>query len=217
MSPRTLGAPRPMFKKLIEWINGPRTAENDIIEKYVGPQIMPDIDVEKLTQCFAEATKKAVFDLHDMGLPAHGEIDGVWQEIPPRPTWDQIWMRMAHLIAQRSIDPRTKVGAIVVSADNTRVLGIGYNGDYRGGPNAVESLEPGKSGTIHAELNALIKCDYLPEMARAMYVTSAPCLACAKLIINARIPVVVYDVEYRDPAGLELLRANGVTVRQFTP
>ena len=44
-----------------------------------------------------------------------------------RPSWDEIWMDMAHSIAKRSYDPKYKVGAIVVSADNTSVLALGYN------------------------------------------------------------------------------------------
>ncbi len=69
-------------------------------------------------------------------------------------------MGVAHVISRRSIDPRRKVGAVIVNADGTQVLSVGYNGDYRGGPNAVESEVPGESGTIHAEINALIKLDY---------------------------------------------------------
>ena len=77
-----------------------------------------------------------------------------------RPDWDEIWMRFAKSIAERSIDPRNKVGAVIVSEDNTQVLSMGYNGDHAGGPNEVDSLEPGQSGCIHAEINALIKLDY---------------------------------------------------------
>ena len=58
------------------------------------------------------------------------------------------------------MDPRFQVGAVIVTEDNTQVLAVGYNGDHRGGPNCVESTEPGQSGFIHAEINALIKCDF---------------------------------------------------------
>jgi deoxycytidylate deaminase len=52
-------------------------------------------------------------------------------------------MDMAHSIAKRSYDPKYKVGAIVVSADNTSVLALGYNGNFAGGPNRSDSLEQG--------------------------------------------------------------------------
>lgn len=132
-----------------------------------------------------------------------------------RPSWDEIWMGMAHELARRSIDPRTKVGCLIVSGDNTQVLAVGYNGNYRGGPNTVESLEPGKSGTIHAETNALIKCDYNNPKTKVIYVTSSPCAQCAKLIINGGIDEVIYDLEYRDPAGLNILREAGVKLRRY--
>ena len=77
-----------------------------------------------------------------------------------RPSWDKIWMDFAFLISNRSYDPRYKVGAVVVTDDNTQVLSVGYNGNYSGGPNEVESTVPGESGMLHAEINALLKMDY---------------------------------------------------------
>lgn len=130
-----------------------------------------------------------------------------------RPSWDSIWMAMAELVAARSIDPRRKVGCVIVSSDNTRVEAIGYNGSWRGGPNEVESTEPGCSGTIHAEANALIKFRFAPHKRHTMYVTTSPCLDCAKLIINAQIDEVVYLEPYRDSGGVDLLRKAGVTIR----
>jgi len=114
-------------------------------------------------------------------------------------------MSIAKTVAERSYDPRLKVGAIVVSDDNTRLLSLGYNGNYRGGPNQPDSSDPGLSGFIHAEVNALVKCDYNFNRKKVMYLTHSPCLQCAKLIINADISSVVYGIDYRDPAGIELL------------
>jgi dCMP deaminase len=129
-----------------------------------------------------------------------------------RPTWPSIWMAVAKTIALRSYDPRLKVGAIVVSYDNTQMLSIGYNGNYKGGPHEHESKEPGKSGFIHAEVNALVKCDFNFPKKKHLYVTHSPCKDCAKLIINAEIARVVYEIPYRDPAGLNLLRSVGIEV-----
>lgn len=130
-----------------------------------------------------------------------------------RSTWPHTWMNIALSLAQdRSTDPRLQVAAIIVPDDNTSILSMGYNGTYRGGPNQVESLEPGKSGTIHAEVNALIKCDFNFHKQKHMYVTHSPCRDCCKLIINGGIKRVVYGVLYRDTSGLELLRTAGVEV-----
>lgn len=133
----------------------------------------------------------------------------------PRPEWDEIWMDFAHSISRRSYDPRHQVGALVVTADNTQVLAVGYNGNYAGGPNEVESTVPGESGMIHAEINALLKMDYNNPKAKKLYVTLSPCKMCAKAIVNAGIDEVIYDVEYRDTTGLQILRSSHIKVRAF--
>jgi dCMP deaminase len=124
-------------------------------------------------------------------------------------------MEMARLISRRSCDPRHQVGAVVVTSDNTQVLSIGYNGNYKGGPNEVESTSPGESGFLHAELNSLLKMDYNNPKRKVMYVTLSPCRMCAKAIVNAGISEVVYGSEYRDTSGLEILQAAGVTTRAY--
>jgi dCMP deaminase len=124
-------------------------------------------------------------------------------------------MRFAYSIAERSYDPRCQVGAIVVTQDNTQVLAIGYNGNYAGGPNESESTEPGKSGMIHAEINALLKLDYNNPKSKRLYLTLSPCRMCAKAIINSGISDVVYDEEYRDISGIDLLCESGVSVRRY--
>lgn len=131
-----------------------------------------------------------------------------------RPTWDEVWMETAHTIARRSCDPRYRVGALVVTQDNTQVLSLGYNGNYRGGPNEVESEVPGESGFLHAEINCLLKLDYNNPKQKVLYVTLSPCRMCAKAIVNAGISEVVYDSEYRDASGLDVLRSAGVRVRK---
>jgi dCMP deaminase len=125
-------------------------------------------------------------------------------------------METARTLSRRSLDPRFQVGTVIVTDDNTQVLAVGYNGDQRGGTNQVESNEPGCSGFIHAEINALIKCDYNNPKRKVMYLTLSPCRQCAKSIVNGGISEVVYDVEYRDTSGLEILIAAGVKVRKIT-
>lgn len=125
-------------------------------------------------------------------------------------------MNIAKTVAERSYDTRLKVGAIIVSDDNTRLLSLGYNGNYRGGPNQPDSIDPGQSGFIHAEMNALVKCDYNFNRKKIMYLTHSPCQQCAKLIVNANISEVVYDQEYRDISGLVILSSCGIVVNRFS-
>ena len=113
-----------------------------------------------------------------------------------RPGWDEIWMKFAHIISKRSLDDKHKVGAVIVNEDNTQVLAIGYNGDQKGGPNSRESMDVGQSGFIHAEINALIKCDYNYPKKKKMYITLSPCKMCAKSIVNAGIDEVIYGKLY---------------------
>ena len=132
-----------------------------------------------------------------------------------RPGWDEIWMKFAHSIAKRSYDPRFQVGAVIVTEDNCQVLAVGYNGNYAGGPNEVESETPGASGMIHAEINALIKLDYNNPKRKKLYLTLSPCRMCAKAIVNSGIEEVIYKEAYRDTSGVSLLKKCGITVRHL--
>lgn len=122
-------------------------------------------------------------------------------------------MQMAQTIAQRSHDDRCQVGAVVVTDDNTQVLSVGYNGNYSGGPDCAESSEPGQSGLLHAEINALLKLDYNNPKKKILYVTLSPCVMCAKAIVNAGVHEVVYDALYRDAEGLKILEKAHIKVR----
>lgn len=129
-----------------------------------------------------------------------------------RPTmWDTL-MEVAESFARRSTCSRLKVGAVVSDAAMEE-FAAGYNGSERGGPNECASLEPGQCGHVHAEVNALVKPRSFS--AALMFCTHAPCVTCAKLIVNARVRRVYYREVYRSDAGLALLRARGVECVQL--
>tara|TARA_B100000927_G_C16459780_1_gene467370 strand:+ start:667 stop:1080 length:414 start_codon:yes stop_codon:yes gene_type:complete len=132
-----------------------------------------------------------------------------------RPSWDKIWMQMAETIAQRSHHPTFKVGALIVTSDNTQVLSLGYNGRAAGMSNVPKSEEPGCSGLLHAEINALLKLDYNNPKDKVMYLTLSPCENCAIAIINSGIKKVVYKIQYRDDSGIKLLKSKGVEINQI--
>lgn len=133
----------------------------------------------------------------------------------PRISWRKIWMELAQNIARRSCDTKLQVGCVIVSDDNTRVLALGYNGDEKGGKNQRISEIAGQSGFIHAEINALVKCDYNHPSKKIMYITHSPCDICAKVIINANISSVIYKNEFRDISGIEILKNAGIEVVQY--
>jgi dCMP deaminase len=118
-------------------------------------------------------------------------------------------MRMAEELAKRSTCARSQVGTVITTGDLTQVLGIGYNGNARGLPNACDSSEVGACGCLHSEANALIKAGAQIQ-GKLMFVTLSPCVMCAKMIINSNVRRVHYRGAYRDPAGLEVLRLAGV-------
>jgi len=132
-----------------------------------------------------------------------------------RPSWDEIWIDVAVGIARRSYDNRHRVGAVIVTDDNTQVLAVGYNGNYAGGPNEVESESPGESGMLHAEINALLKMDYNNPKRKKLYLTLSPCRMCSKAIINSGIDEVIYLEDYRDASGVLLLNEEGITVKKI--
>ena len=121
---------------------------------------------------------------------------------------------MAETIALRSHHPTFKVGALIVTSDNTQVLSLGYNGNAKGMSNVPQSEEPGCSGLLHAEINALLKLDYNNPKDKIMYLTLSPCENCAMAIINSGIKKVVYKNEYRNKKGINMLKdANVQSVR----
>lgn len=132
-----------------------------------------------------------------------------------RPCWNKVWMNIAEVISTRSHHLTFKVGAIIVTEDNTQVLSVGYNGNAAGLPNKIECEDSGKSGLIHAEINALLKLDYNNYKNKKMYLTLSPCINCAKCIINSGIKEVYYKEEYRCKKGINLLKSLNIKVEKY--
>lgn len=103
-------------------------------------------------------------------------------------------------LANLSYDSKMKVAAIVISDDFREICSIGYNGNYKGGPNERESDQVGMSGFLHAEENALfhLSVDYEKRSKLIMIVTHKPCRMCIKRIINSGIKRVYYINDYSD-------------------
>ncbi|GAC1656190.1 MAG: cytidine/deoxycytidylate deaminase family protein [Candidatus Dormibacteraceae bacterium] len=127
---------------------------------------------------------------------------------------EEVFMRMAEELAKRSTCARSQVGTVITNAELTQVLGIGYNGNARGFPNACDGTEPGRCGCLHSEQNSLVKAGAM-EPGKVMFVTLSPCAMCAKMTINTNVARVYYRSAYRDPAGLEILRQGGVETIHF--
>ena len=143
-----------------------------------------------------------------------------------RPSWDEYFLGIAHLVAQRSTCLRRKVGAVLVK--DRRILATGYNGAPRNITHCEiagclrEKLKV-PSGQrhelcrgLHAEQNVIIQAAYhgVSINGSILYVTVTPCIICAKMIINAGIKEVVFEGGYPDSMALEFLEEAKVKLRQ---
>jgi dCMP deaminase len=126
---------------------------------------------------------------------------------------DARYLRMANIWAENSYCKRRKVGALVVK--NKMIISDGYNGTPSGFENVCEDEnDVTKPYVLHAEANAITKLARSSNNSEGstLYVTAAPCIECAKLIIQAGIRRVVYGESYRLDEGLRLLQRAGIEV-----
>lgn len=178
----------------------------------------------------------AVRDLADHVLVNDGDLESFHTKVQEllrgnmgfeRPSWDQYFMSIAHVAATRSNCVKRKVAAVITR--DRRIISTGYNGTPRGARNCNEGgcprcasfghhgVDLGECLCSHGEENAITQAAYHGVSVRGgtIYTTLCPCLLCTKMIINAGLREVVYNVEY--PMGdvsLALLKEAGVSVRQ---
>jgi dCMP deaminase len=142
-------------------------------------------------------------------------------QLVTRITWDEVWMRTAMTIAERSLCSRAQVGAVIVSQDN-RVQSAAYNGPppgfahmdkrcvewcRRAQPGAEISSDYSSCEAQHAEISALVRSDRSQLGGAAIYVSGAVCINCARSICHTGIIKVVHVVNesdaHRDPQAVE--------------
>ena len=128
------------------------------------------------------------------------------------------YLRMARIWAENSYCQRRKVGALVVK--DKMIISDGYNGTPSGFENICEDeSNVTKPYVLHAEANAITKLARSSNNSEGstLYVTAAPCIECAKLIIQAGINRVVYGEKYRLDDGLKLLRKANIEIIYLNP
>lgn len=101
-------------------------------------------------------------------------------------------------LSELSHDPKFKVAALIITDDFREICAMGYNGDYKGGPNVRADMDPGKSGFLHGEENALYHLckPYELRSNLIMICTHKPCPMCAKRIVNSGIRRVYWVNDY---------------------
>lgn len=140
--------------------------------------------------------------------------------------WDEYFMGIALLSAQRSKDSGTQVGACIVNDENN-ILSMGYNGmprgchdDYMPWEREGETLETKYPYVCHAELNAILNNNGRLLKGSRIYVTLFPCNECAKAIIQSGIKEIIYlSDKYKDTDGVKASKMMfdmvGVKYRQY--
>jgi dCMP deaminase len=145
-----------------------------------------------------------------------------------RPSWEEYFMEIAHLVARRSSCLRRQVGAVMVKGKN--ILATGYNGTPSGITHCDESgclrqqlnVPSGERHELcrglHAEQNAIIQAaKHGINIADAtLYCTNSPCIICSKMLINAGIQKIIYQEGYPDLLSMEMLAESGVEVLEFS-
>ena len=128
-------------------------------------------------------------------------------------TFDKRYLEMALIWAKNSYCKRRQVGALIVKGK--MIISDGYNGTPAGFENVCEDEDNvTKPYVLHAEANAITKVAKSNNSSEnsSLYVTSSPCMECAKLIIQSGIKRVVYCDKYRLSDGLELLKRAGIEI-----
>lgn len=144
-----------------------------------------------------------------------------------RPSWDEYFMEIAHLVAKRSSCLRRSVGAVLTK--NKQILSTGYNGVPSGishcNNNGCIRTKMGiPSGErhelcrgLHAEQNAIIqaaKHGYCIDGA-SLFITNQACIICTKAIIAAGVVRIVYENPYNDQLALEMLSETKIEIVHY--
>lgn len=143
-------------------------------------------------------------------------------------SWDEYFMGISLLSAQRSKDNNTQVGACIVSQDN-KILSVGYNGmpagcddDEMPWEREGDFLNTKYPFVCHAELNAILNRPTVSLKNAKIYVSLFPCNECAKAIIQSGIKEVIYwQDKYADTDGVKaskkMFELAGVKITQYIP
>ena len=136
---------------------------------------------------------------------------------------DKVYMQNAVNMSTLSHAIRKKVGCVLVTPENLQIGA--YNGQPSGWDNVCEdthTTEPfeylvTKSTVIHAELNAILHAarQGVSVKGSTIYISLSPCASCSAMIAQAGIKRVVYEEEYRDRSGINLLKEHGIIVEQL--
>lgn len=142
-----------------------------------------------------------------------------------RPSWDEYFLELAHLVARRTTCLRRSVGAVLVK--DKRILATGYNGAPTGLAHCLDigclreklGIPSGQRQELcrglHAEQNVLVQAALygISTKDSTLYITNQPCIICAKMLINAGVKEIIASAGYPDKMALDFLKEAKIKIR----
>lgn len=128
----------------------------------------------------------------------------------------KVFANILEQISTLSVSQTKKVACIAFKNNFSSIASFGYNGTYPGAPCNHEtggeeiSLEPGKSGFLHAEDNMISKFRERDPENYIVFVSMSPCRECTIRLINAGFKEVYWAEDYREQSHLSIFDSCGV-------
>lgn len=143
-----------------------------------------------------------------------------------RPSWDEYFMEVAHLVSKRATCHRRSVGAVLVK--EKKILATGYNGAPSGLKHCTDmtclrqklNIPSGQRHELcrglHAEQNVILQAALhgVSTKGSSLYITNQPCVICVKMLINAGIREIIICGVYPDELAGQFLKEAKIKVRK---
>jgi len=144
-----------------------------------------------------------------------------------RPSWDEYFLEVAHLVSKRATCLRRRVGAVLVK--DKKILATGYNGAPSGLKHCLDTgclrkkykVPSGERHELcrglHAEQNVILQAALYGTSTKGsmLYITNQPCIICAKMLINAGIEEIIITGDYPDKLARNFLKEAKIKVRRI--
>jgi dCMP deaminase len=168
-----------------------------------------------------------VWDVIDANMTTEMQVmQSVYAIRKARPTKDETYMSMAHLVSQRSTCLSARVGAVLLSPEG-HVIATGYNGTpvglqhpivcdrlcgrYRSGEN-MDACDD-----VHAEENCIVQAakNGSNPTGGTIYTTRSPCHRCMRMLVNAGVVEIIYGRKYTDQRAFDMAAEAHIDLRHW--